>query len=41
MNANINAVLAHVRNGNYHGPIGGLAALAVAEAAEEDLAAAK
>ena len=30
LNANINAVLAHVRNGNTNGPVGHLAALAVA-----------
>jgi len=33
LNANINAVLAHVRNGNFEGPVGSLAALAVADAA--------
>jgi hypothetical protein len=33
LNANINAVLAHIRNGNTNGPVGGLAALAVADAA--------
>lgn len=33
LNANINAVLAHIRNGNVSGPVGGLAALAVADAA--------
>ncbi len=33
LNANINAVLAHIRNGNVNGPVGGLAALAVADAA--------
>jgi hypothetical protein len=32
LNANINAVLAHIRNGNTNGPVGGLAALAVADA---------
>ncbi len=32
MNANINAVLAHIRNGNTNGPIGGMALLAVAGA---------
>ena len=31
MNANINAVLAHIRNGNTNGPVGALAGLAVAE----------
>ena len=30
MNANINAVLAHIRNGNTNGPVGHMAALAVA-----------
>ena len=30
MNANINAVLAHIKNGNTNGPVGHLAALAVA-----------
>lgn len=30
LNANINAVLAHIRNGNTNGPVGHLAALAVA-----------
>jgi hypothetical protein len=38
LNANINAVLAHIRNGNVNGPVGGLASLAVADSA---LAAAK
>jgi hypothetical protein len=33
LNANINAVLAHIRNGNTNGPVGGFAALAVADAA--------
>jgi hypothetical protein len=33
LNANINAVLAHIRNGNVNGPVGGLAGLAVADAA--------
>jgi hypothetical protein len=32
LNANMNAVLAHIRNGNTSGPVGGLAALAVADA---------
>ena len=32
LNANINAVLAHIRNGNTNGPIGHLAALAIADA---------
>ena len=32
LNANINAVLAHIRNGNTNGPVGHLAALAVASA---------
>ena len=32
LNANINAVLAHIRNGNTNGPVGGMAALAVANA---------
>ena len=36
LNANINAVLAHVRNGNVNGPVGSLAALAVADAALAD-----
>jgi hypothetical protein len=36
LNANINAVLAHIRNGNTNGPVGGLAALAVADAALAD-----
>jgi hypothetical protein len=36
LNANINAVLAHIRNGNSSGPVGGLAALAVADAARAD-----
>lgn len=36
LNANINAVLAHIRNGNVNGPVGGLAALAVADAALAD-----
>jgi hypothetical protein len=31
LNANINAVLAHIRNGNTNGPVGALAALAVAD----------
>lgn len=31
MNANINAVLAHIGNGNTNGPVGALAALAVAD----------
>ncbi len=30
LNANTNAIIAHVRNGNTNGPIGGMAALAVA-----------
>ncbi len=33
LNANMNAVLAHVRNGNTNGPVGQMAALAVAHAA--------
>jgi sugar phosphate isomerase/epimerase len=33
LNANINAVLAHIRNGNTNGPVGGLAGLAVADTA--------
>ena len=33
LNANINAVLAHIRNGNSNGPVGSLAALAVADTA--------
>jgi hypothetical protein len=37
LNANINAVLAHIRNGNTNGPVGGLAALAVADAALADV----
>lgn len=32
LNANINAVLAHIRNGNANGPVGHLALLAVADA---------
>ena len=36
MNANINAVLAHIRNGNTNGPVGGFAALAIADAAYAD-----
>ena len=35
-NANMNAVLAHIRNGNTNGPIGQMAALAVASAAAEE-----
>ncbi len=35
LNANINAVLAHIRNGNTNGPVGHLAALAVANAGAE------
>ena len=31
LNANINAVLAHIRNGNTNGPVGALAGLAVAD----------
>lgn len=31
LNANMNAILAHIRNGNTNGPIGGMAALAVAD----------
>ena len=30
MNANVNALIAHIKNGNTNGPIGGMAALAVA-----------
>lgn len=33
LNANINAVLAHIRNGNTNGPVGHLAALAIADSA--------
>jgi hypothetical protein len=36
LNANINAVLAHIRNGNTNGPVGHLAALAVAGASAGD-----
>jgi hypothetical protein len=35
LNANMNAVLAHIRNGNTNGPVGHLAALAVANAGAE------
>ena len=31
LNANVNALIAHVKNGNTNGPIGGMAALAVAD----------
>jgi hypothetical protein len=37
LNANINAVLAHVRNGNVNGPVGALAGLVAADAALGDL----
>lgn len=37
MNANINAVLAHIRNGNTNGPIGAMAALVKADAGLGDL----
>lgn len=37
MNANINAVLAHIRNGNYNGPVGAVAGLAAADAQAGDL----
>lgn len=30
LNANVNAIIAHVKNGNTNGPIGGMAALAIA-----------
>jgi len=36
MHANINAVLAHIRNGNTNGPVGALAALAMADAGVDD-----
>lgn len=36
LNANMNAVLAHIRNGNTSGPVGQMAALAVASAAATD-----
>lgn len=35
LNANINAVLAHIRNGNGNGPVGHIAALAAASAAAD------
>ncbi len=38
MNANVNALIAHVKNGNTNGPIGGMAALAVAGYAAEGAA---
>ena len=38
LNANINAVLAHVRNGNTNGPVGVVAALAVANSGAEGAA---
>ena len=38
LRANINAVLAHVRNGNTNGPVGQMAALAVADANAEGAA---
>ncbi len=45
LNANVNALIAHVKNGNTNGPIGGMAALAVAgyaaEGAEDTLALAE
>jgi hypothetical protein len=37
MNANINAVLAHIRNGNTNGPVGAVAGLALADAQAGDL----
>jgi hypothetical protein len=37
MNANINAVLAHIRNGNMNGPVGAVAGLALADAQAGDL----
>lgn len=37
MNANINAVLAHVRNANYNGPVGAVAGLMAADAKAGDL----
>jgi hypothetical protein len=36
LNANMNAILAHIRNGNTSGPVGQMAALAVASAAAAD-----
>jgi hypothetical protein len=41
MNANINAVLAHIRNGNTNGPVGAVAALVAADAQLGDLDAAE
>lgn len=38
LNANVNALIAHVKNGNTNGPIGGMAALAVAGYAAEGAA---
>lgn len=38
LNANTNAIIAHVKNGNTNGPIGGMAALAVAGYAAEGAA---
>ena len=38
LNANINAVLAHIKNGNTNGPVGHLAALAVASSAGAEAA---
>ena len=38
LNANVNAIIAHVKNGNTNGPIGGMAALAVAGYAAEGAA---
>ena len=34
-NANINAILSHIRNGNLHGPIGAMAGLAIATSTSE------
>ncbi len=36
MNANMNAVLAHIRNGNTNGPVGAMALLASARTAQEE-----
>jgi hypothetical protein len=41
LNANINAVLAHIRNGNTNGPVGAVAALVKADAQLGDLDAAE
>jgi hypothetical protein len=38
LNANVNAIIAHVKNGNTNGPIGGMAALAIAGYAAESAA---